>query len=405
MRGVRPSDQVGHQLGGRRRELQAGALVPGGDDQVAIAGGRPDVGPGVDAAGAKAGPGRLDLGPAQRRAEPDRLVQQVAHGRARWSGCRSRRPPRSPRPGPGRPARDEVVLAVLDDPADRVTLAFCRSRTIWPFNGGVGAARRARRAAGPTRRRPPRSPGRTRIDRRRSGPRRSGLPASRTARPPATAEPRPAPRPAAAQRPEGARDCEPGPGREGSRRRGSPGSGPARPGGDRPAASRSWTMPSTRHRPAVVRSASSSASVQATSTPPVRRKPLSMPVSSRSAADHSGNSSALHERSWTAGAVVRTGLRGRRDQPGAGPRRLAAQLAAIEHRAGDPLARQGIGDRQPDHATAHDHHIVILGIGSRSRCHSAIRRGRRSRRTEPAARHRAGRFQVAAAIRSTPAPR
>ena len=49
----------------------------------------------------------------------------------------------------------------------------------------------------------------------------------------------------------------------------------------------------------------------------------------------------------------------RRDQPGAGPRGLAAELAAVEHRGQDPLASQDIGDRQPDHPAADDDDVAV----------------------------------------------
>src|SRR5262249_48910713 len=75
--GGRAEHQVGDQFGGGRGELQAGALVTGGDDQVRQAGRRPDVGAGVDAPRTEAGPGRLDRGATQDRADPQRLVEQL----------------------------------------------------------------------------------------------------------------------------------------------------------------------------------------------------------------------------------------------------------------------------------------------------------------------------------------
>ena len=86
----------------------------------------------------------------------------------------------------------------------------------------------------------------------------------------------------------------------------------------------SWTMPSARQRPPWP-AARSSASVPATSTPPLLRKPLSMPVSSRSAADHSPNSSTLHDRSRTAGCSDPEGDCKAEESARAGRRRLAAQ--------------------------------------------------------------------------------
>ena len=95
-------DEVGDEFGGGRGELQAGALVAGGDDQVLEAGGQADVGPGVDAPRPEAGPGRLDFGLAQDRAEPQGLVEQAAGGLRGRPACRNPRLPRWPRPGSGR---------------------------------------------------------------------------------------------------------------------------------------------------------------------------------------------------------------------------------------------------------------------------------------------------------------
>src|SRR5271157_4832107 len=117
MRQVKPrlsaQDEGGDQLGSRRRELQARALMPGGDDEVPKAGRHPDVRLGVDAAWPQPRPDRLDLGLAERRAEPKRLVQQVADGRRRGTRVKARVLLGRTDQDVAIPARDKVLLAVF----------------------------------------------------------------------------------------------------------------------------------------------------------------------------------------------------------------------------------------------------------------------------------------------------
>ena len=49
-----------------------------------------------------------------------------------------------------------------------------------------------------------------------------------------------------------------------------------------------------------------------------------------------------------------------RNQAGAGPRGLSPQLGPIEHHRHEPLARQGVSDRQADHTSTHDHNVMRL---------------------------------------------
>ncbi len=64
----------------------------------------------------------------------------------------------------------------------------------------------------------------------------------------------------------------------------------------------------------------------------------------------------LHGGMKRAGAA----LAGRGDQPGAGPRGFAAQLASIQDRAGDAVPRQGIGDGEPDDTSADNDDILYF---------------------------------------------
>ena len=84
--GLAAEDEVGDQLGSRRRELQAGALVAGGDDEIGEARRRTDVRPGVDAAGPQPRPDRLDLGLA--RSGQSRAPRRAGRGRPARVGRR-----------------------------------------------------------------------------------------------------------------------------------------------------------------------------------------------------------------------------------------------------------------------------------------------------------------------------
>ena len=229
-RGVRPSTRSATSSAVAGESCKPGSLVAGGDDQVAIAGGEPDVGPRVDAAGAQTGPGRLHLGLGQHRAEPKRLVQKVSHRHRRWVGYQTQRPPRSPRRAPGRP-RAGRGSSCRARRSVRTSGRSCRSSTIWPLSGGVGAWTPSSPSS-----RPDQAPAATITQPHENSPLDVRIvddavtprlePVDRLP----GHEPDSSTRGGGGQAPEDARDCEPGPGRAGSRPGGSPGSRPARPG-------------------------------------------------------------------------------------------------------------------------------------------------------------------------------
>src|SRR5262249_28683163 len=116
-------EEVGDDLRGRWGELEPRSLVACGDDDVVECRKPADRGPGVDTPGPQAGPGPLDLGLGEIGAEHERLVDQIAD--------RARRRPRieadvllaGPDEDAAVVARDEVILAVLDDPPEQGSVA------------------------------------------------------------------------------------------------------------------------------------------------------------------------------------------------------------------------------------------------------------------------------------------
>ena len=117
-------DEVGDELGGGRGELQAGALVAGGDDQVR------------DSPGRRRGRGVVSMLPGRRPAQVGSTSAPARIGQSRRASSSRSRTPRGGGPAVeagvflGRPdqdaaivAGDEVVLAVLDDPAEQRPIA------------------------------------------------------------------------------------------------------------------------------------------------------------------------------------------------------------------------------------------------------------------------------------------
>ncbi len=353
-------DHVGDEFRGGRRELQPRPAMTRGDHQVSEPRREADVRSGVQAAGPEPRPGGLDPGVGQRRAERgghvQKALERIGRGEHVETGLFLGRPDQDS----ALVARDEVTLAVLDDPSqhgsaavDQHDLAFHRGRR----RGDAHAFQQVAR---------PRAGG----DHDRLGVNfaiggadaRHAVALGGEALDPTVRQDDPAAKAKGfRQRPQVPRVADLGAvgeevrsaevGRQGRLDAGDVGRG-------EPFVGDPLDAPAAGGGPQVALVGLGHGDVDAAGTAIAVVDPSLLAEDGRPLGIKSGAPGPEGERGMR-GRPVRVALGG--EHPRAGPRGLATGLAAVQHGDGESFARQGEGDGEPNDPAPRDDHVETIG--------------------------------------------